>query len=136
MINTCMVNCDKLFFPVYDQIMLTQGCSATETSWNLKILGMRSLANVLYSERNRAPMRLCCSYATKSGPEVIKIFSYATQLNTNFILLITVKMPTIVGILTFISVINTTSERLKARNFFICRHFSFYKQLKFRAQLS
>ena len=34
-----------------------------------------------------------------------------------FILLINVKMPTIVGILTFISMINTASERLKARNF-------------------
>ena len=45
-------------------------------------------------------------------------------------------MPTIVGILTFISMINTTAERLKARNFFICRYFSIYEQLKFRAQLS
>ena len=32
---------------------------------------------------------------------------------------INVKMPTIVGILTFISMINTTSERLKAKNFFM-----------------
>ena len=32
--------------------------------------------------------------------------------------------------------INKTSERLKARNFFVCRYFSFYEQLKFRAQLS
>ena len=55
---------------------------------------------------------------------------------TKFILLINVKMPTIVGILTFICMINTTSERLKARNFFICRYFSFYEQMKFRAQLS
>ena len=30
-----------------------------------------------------------------------------------------------VGILTNISMINTTSERLKARNFFICQYFSF-----------
>ena len=45
-------------------------------------------------------------------------------------------MPTIVGILTFISMINTTSEILKARNFFICRYCSFYEELKFRAQLS
>ena len=45
-------------------------------------------------------------------------------------------MATIVGILTFISMINTTSERLKARNFFICQYFSFYEQLKFCAQLS
>ena len=63
------------------------------------------------------------------GPEVIKLFSYLTQLSMKFILLINVKMPTIVGILTFISMINTTSERLKARNFFICRYFSFYEQL-------
>ena len=42
------------------------------------------------------------------GIEVIKLFSYSTQLSTKFILLINVKMPTIVGILTFISKINTT----------------------------
>ena len=65
-----------------------------------------------------------------------KTFLYSTQLSTKFILLINVKMPTIVGILTFISMINTTSERLKARNFFICQYFSFYEQLKFHAQLS
>ena len=72
----------------------------------------------------------------ESGPMVIKLFSYSTQLSTKFILLINVKMPTIVGILTFISMIDTTSERLKAENFFSCRYFSFYDQLKFRAQLS
>ena len=58
-------------------------------------------------------------------PEVIKLFSYSTQLSTKFILLIIFKMPTIVGILTFNSMINTTSERPKARHFFICRYFSF-----------
>ena len=52
------------------------------------------------------------------GPGVIKLFSYSTQLSTKFILLMNVKMPTIGGILTFISMINTTSERLKD---FICR---------------
>ena len=70
------------------------------------------------------------------GPEVIKFFPWSTQLNTKFILLINVKMPTVVGILTFISMINTPSDRHKTRNFFICRYFSFYEQLKFRAQLS
>ena len=70
------------------------------------------------------------------GPEAINLFSYSAQLSTNLILLINVKMPTIVGILTFISMINTTAERLKARNFFICRYFIVYEQLKFRAQLS
>ena len=69
------------------------------------------------------------------GPVIIKLFSNSTQSSTKFILLINVKMPTIVGILTFIDMINTTSERLKARNFLICRYFSVYEQLKFRAQL-
>ena len=52
-------------------------------------------------------------------------FSGSTQLSTKFILLINVKMPTIVGILTIIiiltiiSMINTTSERLKAKNLFV-----------------
>ena len=65
-----------------------------------------------------------------TGPEVMKLFSYSIQLSTKFILLINVKMPTI-GILTFISMINKTSERPKARNFFICRNFSSHEQLKF-----
>ena len=58
---------------------------------------------------------------TEAGPEVIKLFPCSIQLSTKYILLINVKMPTIVGILTFISMITTTSERLKAINFFICR---------------
>ena len=64
------------------------------------------------------------------------LFSCSAQLSTKLILLMNVKMPTIVGILTFISIINTTSERLKARNFFTVRYFSFYEHLKFCAQLS
>ena len=47
----------------------------------------------------------------------------------NLIMLINVKMPTIVGILTFISMINTTSECLKARNIFILQYLSFCEQL-------
>ena len=70
---------------------------------------------------------------TVSGPKVIKLFSYSTQLAMKFILLINV---TIVGILTCISMINTISEKQKARNFFICQYFSFYEQLKYCAQLS
>ena len=49
---------------------------------------------------------------------------------------INVKMPTIVGILTFISMINTSPDSLKAREVFIFQHFCFYEQLKFYAQLS
>ena len=50
-------------------------------------------------------------------------------------MLINVKMPTIVGILTFISLINITNESLKARKAFVFQHFSFYEQLKFHAPL-
>ena len=49
------------------------------------------------------------------GPEIIKVF---LMLNS-FIMLIIVTMPTIVSILAFISMINTTSESLKARQVFI-----------------
>ena len=38
-----------------------------------------------------------------SGPEVIKLFTCSTQLSMKFFSLINVKMPTIVGILTFMS---------------------------------
>ena len=38
-----------------------------------------------------------------AGPEVIKLFSCSTQVSMKFFLLINVKMPTIVAILTFIS---------------------------------
>ena len=72
----------------------------------------------------------------ESRLRVYKTFSCSTQLSTKFILLINVKMPTIVGILTIISMVNTTSEKLKASHFFICRYVSFYEQRKFRDQLS
>ena len=76
-------------------------------------------------------LKLYSFYHIASAPEVIKLFSYSTRLSMKFILLINVKMPTTVGILTFISMINTTSETLGARIFFSCRYFSFYEQLKF-----
>ena len=55
-------------------------------------------------------VHVCAQRVQTVGPEVIKLFSYSTQLSTKFILLINVK--------TFISMINTIFERLKARNFF------------------
>ena len=51
-------------------------------------------------------------------------------------MLINVEMPTIVGILTFISMLNAKSESLKARKVGIFRQFSFYEHLKFHAELS
>ena len=52
------------------------------------------------------------------GPGVIIFFSCLTRLSMKFILLINVKMPTIVGILTFIN-------RIKARKTYIFQHFKF-----------
>ena len=49
------------------------------------------------------------------SPEIIKLISCSTQLSMKFILLINVKMPTNVDILTFISMINI-NESLKAQN--------------------
>ena len=49
------------------------------------------------------------------GLEVIKLFSNSTQLSMKFIMLIKVKMPTIVGILTFISMINTAAEEFESK---------------------
>ena len=66
--------------------------------------------------------------------DVIKLFMLNSTEQKNF-LLINGKMPTAVGILTFICRINTTYESLKARNDFIFQHFSFYEQLKFHAEL-
>ena len=57
--------------------------------------------------------------ALTSGPEITKLFSCSAQLRMKFIMLINVKMPTIstiVGILAFISVINATLWRFKARD--------------------
>ena len=64
----------------------------------------------------------------KTGPEVIKLFSCSTHLSMEFILLITVKMPTIAGILTFISRINDWFKPGISIDF---GHFSIYEQFKF-----
>ena len=76
------------------------------------------------------------TFLPNPGTEVTKLFSCSTQLSTKFIMLINSKRPTIVGILTFISFLNETSESMKARKVGIFQQFSFYKQLKFHAQLS
>ena len=52
-------------------------------------------------------------------PRGYKTFSCSTQLTMKFIMPINVKMPTTVCILTSTSMINTTSESLKARKVLI-----------------
>ena len=60
-----------------------------------------------------------------------KTFYMLNSAEHEFILLINVKMPTIVGILTFISMINKTSESLKARKVNIFQYYSFMSGLIF-----
>ena len=72
----------------------------------------------------------------ESGAEVIKLFSCSTQLRSKFILLINVKMPTIVGILTFISRINDWLLCFKPKFSIDYGYFDIYEHLKFHAQLS
>ena len=121
---------------IHDQSPQKYGIRQGSNSWPLD-LQSDLLPTVL-----RGPVSAYMDYISwldqihrNSGPEVIKLFPCSTQLSKIIILLIHVKMPTIVDILTFISMINTTYERLKAINFFICRYFSFYEQLKFHAHL-
>ena len=96
-------------------------------SWSYSLTILYTLAN------SEEPDKMTQNAVFHHGPEFIKLISYSTQLSTKFILLINVKIPTIkmpTIVLTFISIINTAPERLKARNVFICRYFSFYEQLK------
>ena len=73
---------------------------------------------------------------TLPGPKVIKLFSCSAQLRLKFILLIKVKMPTIVGILTFISRIDYRLLCSKPSISIYLGYFGIYEQLKFHAQLS
>ena len=65
------------------------------------------------------------------APSYKDLFTCSTQLSTEFQLLIKTKIPTIVGILTFISMINATSESLKARKVNLFQHCCCYERLKF-----
>ena len=69
--------------------------------------------------------------ARDNGAEVIKLFSCSAQLRLKFILLINVKMPTIVGILTFISRMNYRLWSSKPQSSIYLGYFSVYKDLKF-----
>ena len=65
------------------------------------------------------PLVLLVCGVSEPGPKVIKLFSCSTKLSMKFFLLINVKMPTIVGILTLMSGKNSSldlSEPIKCRN--------------------
>ena len=73
---------------------------------------------------------------SQPSPNVIKLFSCSTQLSMKFSLLINVKMPTIVGILTFKSGKNSILGLSELKISQISCYFYTYEHLKFHAQLS
>ena len=72
---------------------VTIGQPAHQLTYNLTFL-VKGWGKQLISHANTID-------TDQPGSEVIKLFSCSTQLSTKFILLINIKMPTIVGILTF-----------------------------------
>ena len=69
------------------------------------------------------------------GPEIIKLLSCSSQLSMKFLLLINLKMPTIVGILTFISMKNSILGLSEHKKSWISWYVYTYEHLKFHAQL-
>ena len=65
-----------------------------------------------------------------------KTFSCSTQLSMKFFLLIDVTMPTIVGILTFVSRKNSILDFSEPENHRISGYFHRHEHLKYHAQLS
>ena len=86
----------------------------------ISVLLIFLLIPVRFADKPEKIQKTCPSYKILDKDLALRLynFSYSPQVSTKFILLINVKMPTIVGILTFMSMINATSERLKARNLF------------------
>ena len=75
-------------------------------------------------------------YRSRSGPRAIKNTLCSTQLSTKFFLLMNVKMPTIVGILTFMSRNIALNAYLSPKNAEFLDIFHTNEDLKFHAQLS
>ena len=68
-------------------------------------------------------------------PRGYKTFCILRSNECGFIMLINVKMPTIVGIFTIMSMVTTASESLKTRNGFTFQYCYFFEQFKLYAQL-
>ena len=62
-----------------------------------KLLFCADVCAILFSQQDPETI------SRKLRPEVIKLFSYSTELSMKFFVLVNVKMPTVVGILTFMS---------------------------------
>ena len=72
----------------------------------------------------------------RPGPEVIKLFSCSTQLSIKYFLIINDKIPTIVGILTFLSRKNSILGLSEPKTSRISRYLNTNEHLKFHAQMS
>ena len=124
LLNKCFsslytININNNINTLHPVIDVEMGMTVAKWIW-LQIAGFYTLASL-------------GRYIGRSCFEVLKKITCSTQMSMKIILLINVKMPTIVGILTFISRINTTSVSFKISKPLF---FTFYKQLKFHAQLS
>ena len=78
------------------------------------------------------PLNVHADVSSVTRPRGYKLFN--SQLNcmsTIFIMHINVKMPTIVGILKFINMMNASLDNMKARKFFIFQHFVFMSSCNF-----
>ena len=69
------------------------------------------------------------AFGIRPGPKIIKLFSCSAHLLLKFILLKNVKMPTIVGILTYMSRFDLNVKVVNLGYFVIYELFKFYAQL-------
>ena len=94
---------------------------ALAASWTSRQVNKRTLTGTVIDSGDGVTHVIPVVSSNEMGlaPRLYQIFRAQLKLRVKFIMLINVKMPTIVGMLTFISMINTTSVSLKARNVFI-----------------
>ena len=125
---------NSLKYKMDNSILIALHVIHVSTGLSIRMKQTYKVTSILTCTFAAVHLYVCNKYFTRYRG--IKLFSCSTQLSTKLLLFINVKMPTIFGILTFISMINKTSERPKARNLLICWFFNLYDLLKFRAQLS
>ena len=98
-------------------------------TWSIGLGGLAVKTNLL---------QVTLFYPSRSnpGPEIIKLLSCSTHVSMKIFLLINVKMPTIVGILTFISRKNSFLGLPEPEKSCLSWYFYAYEHLKFHAQLN
>ena len=90
------------------------------------------LFQISKNKRSLVTVDVCKHRKPRSGPKVIKLFSCSTHLSMKFVQHINFKMPTIVGILTFMSGKNSILgiyEPKKSRMSLYVYSYKFHAQL-------